>query len=597
MQGADHANDMNGATEVGVYETYEEFHGRKSTLDELVADIAKFDRQSMLWVCGVIITGMQLWDRLDRQPPDVFLTLIRLYFDKPFHRRLLIGFWSKVPRRVLFHRRQMLLIAKLAIKHCADGRVNAMNNAQMMGDILLKANDQLAHGLLEDLPKTESLPSTKDELSRFVAEMLAMDDDGSVDVGQMLTRCHLMQRRFVQELQGHSDWIDLAGEYEQVTGLTLEEYEAMALGVHSRFGFDLSKALYRDAGTLPLKDANFSATAIPLEKVRWFLDSVSAGPVAMAKELASKDYGANDATIFRKYPMVLQYYNMWLTTAWCGFLMMDNGFLLEKVMTGPYWNAVAKYGQRLHRFWGEVFESYVHELMKQATAGTSSAYLADPRSVIDNQRQLCDGVLRRNDCLVLMEYKGAVFRADTKYSGNHVALTAEIEKKLVHDHQSGNKKGVEQLAEAVKTLLGADGPKHFPHVSIDGIKRIYLYIVTLDSVGGTIGLCTLLNVFLDDLLDREAYPPIKIMPVYCSEVSALEGIAPMLGKHSLAKILEHWYQTNGELFLPLRALSLPREEWGEKDWRALAWDEIWTNAIKILFPNEAPKARPKRSRP
>src|SRR5271165_3259634 len=102
MQGADHANDMNGATEVGVYESYEEFHGRKSTMDELVADIAKFDRQSMLWVCGVIITGMQLWDRLDRQPPDVFLTLIRLYFDKPFHRRLLIGFWSKVPRRVLF---------------------------------------------------------------------------------------------------------------------------------------------------------------------------------------------------------------------------------------------------------------------------------------------------------------------------------------------------------------------------------------------------------------------------------------------------------------------------------------------------------------
>jgi hypothetical protein len=48
---------MRNATQLAVYETYEEFYGQKSTMDELIADIARFDQQSMLWVCAVIITG------------------------------------------------------------------------------------------------------------------------------------------------------------------------------------------------------------------------------------------------------------------------------------------------------------------------------------------------------------------------------------------------------------------------------------------------------------------------------------------------------------------------------------------------------------
>ena len=62
-----------------------------------------------------------------------------------------------------------------------------------------------------------------------------------------------------------------------------------------------------------------------------------------------------------------------------------------------------------------------------------------------------------------------------KYSGNPTRLAAEIEKKLVHDHQSGKKKGVEQLAEAVKVIFGADGETTFPQISLKGIKRVYLY--------------------------------------------------------------------------------------------------------------------------
>jgi len=59
---------MRTASQLAVYETYEDLYGRKSTLDELIADVGQFTQKSILWVCGVIVSGMQLWNRIDAQP-------------------------------------------------------------------------------------------------------------------------------------------------------------------------------------------------------------------------------------------------------------------------------------------------------------------------------------------------------------------------------------------------------------------------------------------------------------------------------------------------------------------------------------------------
>ena len=69
---------MRSAAQLAVYETFEDLYGRKSTLDELIAAVGQFTQQSILWVCATIITGMQLWNRIDAQPEGVFVTLINL---------------------------------------------------------------------------------------------------------------------------------------------------------------------------------------------------------------------------------------------------------------------------------------------------------------------------------------------------------------------------------------------------------------------------------------------------------------------------------------------------------------------------------------
>src|ERR1039457_3901194 len=63
-------SSMPAASQLAVYETFESVYGRKSTMDELIAEIRPFTQQSVLWVCAVIVTGMQLWNRVDSQPAD-----------------------------------------------------------------------------------------------------------------------------------------------------------------------------------------------------------------------------------------------------------------------------------------------------------------------------------------------------------------------------------------------------------------------------------------------------------------------------------------------------------------------------------------------
>jgi hypothetical protein len=202
--------------------------------------------------------------------------------------------------------------------------------------------------------------------------------------------------------------------------------------------------------------------------------------------------------------------------------------------------------------------------------------------------QICDGIVVSGDSIVLMEYKSSMFRADTKYSGDHLALTAEIEKKLVEDKESSGRKGVLQLSEAVQTLFGVNGAKALPGIDLTKIKRVYLYIVTLDSIGGTIGMSAFLNTFLDEHLDRKAFPSIQIRPIFCSEIESLETVTGFFAKPTLPEILERWFDSNPSLTAPLQAIDLGRFSWRENDWLRTEWISIYKNMVTILFPNESP---------
>jgi hypothetical protein len=576
---------MTTPTELAVYETFEEVFLRRSTLDELIADLRVFSQQSVLWVCAAIVTGVQLWNRPNLQPFDIYQRFLSLFFDGALRARFIVGYWSTDPRRFLFHRRQILLISKLAILHCSGHGVDARFSAGRFGPILLKANDHLHYGLLPNEPGHRV--ATREDFAKIITEMVAVGEHGSPNVAHMVTRSHLMLTRFLEVLSDHPDFVDLAGEYRKATDLTIEEFEAMVFGVHARFGEKLVRKFIDQPGSLPLRDADFASIAVPAKKVRTFLNSLSADSRRMSMELKEKDNGPNDFTVFRKFPLVLQYYNMHLKTASSGFLMMDNLFFLEKIQTAPYWNAAA-FGERIHRFWGAVFEKYVNELMTRACAGTKAKYIPDPRHPDDPSAQICDGIVVSGDSMVLMEYKSNMFRADTKYSGNHSELAAEIEMKLVHN-KTDKKKGVWQLSGALKTLFDQNASMSLPGIDLRNIKRVYLYLVTLDSIGATIGISPFLNTFLEERLDGRSFP-IEVRPLFCTDIETLEFASGFFGASSLPQVLEHWFVTNPSPTTPLSAIDLGRFVWRENGWLRAEWNSLYKSMIKILFPDKDPEA-------
>ena len=577
---------MSIGAELAVYETFEDLFGRRSTLDELVADVKSFQLQSVLWVCAVIVTGLQLWNSDDAQP-DVYARFLSLFFDAATQSRLIAGYWSTPPRRV-FHRRQVLLIAKLAILHCSGSGLDARHNAARLGPVLLKASDQFHYGLLRETGTSRI--ATREDLAKIVAEMVAVGESGTPHVGQMITRNHLMLTRFAEELRNDPDFVDIAGEHERATGLTLEEFEAMIFAVHARFGKELVQKLHTEPGALPLKESNFETTAIPYEKVKRFLNSVSSCPGTMATALKKRDEGPNDFTVFRKFPLVQQWYNMHLRTAWFGLLMMDNLFFLDKIQAGPYWHANALNPLRLRKFWGAVFERYVNELLRQACTHTGSTFLPNPRPVNNPGVQLCDGILVSGDAMVLMEYKSSMFRADTKYGGDHVALAKEIQNKLVHDDEADERKGVEQLAHAAKQLFVPKARLALPGIDLKSINSVYLYIVTLDSIGATVGISPFLDSFLQERLQTNELTPLQVRPLYCSDIAALEAAAAYFATQSLPDILERWFAENPSLTAPLSMIDVSGDSWQSNEWLAREWNSIFKRMVAILFPDKDPDA-------
>jgi hypothetical protein len=184
-----------------------------------------------------------------------------------------------------------------------------------------------------------------------------------------------------------------------------------------------------------------------------------------------------------------------------------------------------------------------------------------------------------------MEYKSSMFRADTKYSGIPSVLLKEIETKLVRNSSKGTKKGVQQLASAVQTIFGSGKPcEVLPDVDWTKIKTIHLCLLTLDSIGGTIGMSALLNTYLEENLDRTRFPNFDIRPLYCFDIGDFERISGHIREESLASILGRWSLDHSEMLAPLSMVRLPSEHPRENQWLKAEWEDAFRGMVNILFP-------------
>lgn len=555
-------------------------HGRKSSIAELTSLMQLFSRESVIYTCSVTGIILKLWERggWDHRNYEV---LISGAFE------FIRGDWYKVAAQLpepelVFHRRQLLFLMKLAIEYCPkEGRDLLKTPPGLFGTILLMANDHFHHGLF---PSSEAGNADEiDNISRVAAEFVPVSEYSGFRIGQRLTRSHLMITKYVPQLRNHPDYIDIATRYEELTGLSLLDYESLAFGLVARCIEQITlESLRQDASVAAIRPENFRDTAIPIATVNAFLSEFADTPEGFAASImssraAKRDFGPNDLTIFRKRPLITEGY---------GSLASDVTFVSEKFETGPYWRISATdkpTGDRLHRFWGAVFELYMNDLIGELASGAGIPFIPDPRLITNENIQICDGILVEGDALVVIEYKSNMFTARAKYSGDHVLLQNEIENKLVRDSVRNQKKGVQQLRSAVDYLFSDPDRETVYGLNVSGIRRVYPLLITLDDIGGSLLISTLLNFFFDQTAPNKS---VEVRPLFCMDAESLEVVLPHLTVHPLSSLLQHWLDNDPRLMAPLLA-RVPagmleiQNGFLEREWKVL------NNIIRSrLFPQE-----------
>jgi hypothetical protein len=378
------------------------------------------------------------------------------------------------------------------------------------------------------------------------------------------------------QLRDHPEFIDVAAEFLGAKGISVEDYEALCFGLFAKCATLSIPDLERGASAFTFSEKNFHTTAISKESVRFFLEDMTTTPSLLRARIREKDHGANDFTELRRRP---------LFSTSNGYLSLDILFAIEKFEGGPS----ADMGDRLRKFWGAVFEAYMNSVFKDSLSQTSATFVPDPCRRDDPARQICDALILQDSSLVLLEYKASMFRADTKYSGNFMALVDEVERKLVRgksESKKSKKKGVEQLASAVIQLFGNRNRAVVANLDLSGVTRVYPLLVTLDAIGGSLLMSRLLNQYFSRFMTGRELSGPKVEPLMCTDVQSIEEISGCFPKMGLARFLDYWLSKDPNLMATLTAYTVPdlvgyRNERVAREWRKLS-NEISAR----LFPEE-----------
>jgi hypothetical protein len=555
------------------YATFEQMHGRKSSLKELSDNLSHLSRESVVSLCSYIGILLKLWERsvFDLARYD---HLISCAFEE------LRGNWYKIAARrsepeFVFHRRQLFLITKLATLHCPKSGIDAWKiQPGHFGTILLMANDHFHY----DLPSGATLDEN-DKIQRLFTEFISVNEEAAFITEFKIIRSHLMLK-YANQLRNHPEFIDMPMEFQKAKGLSLDDYQTLCFGLFAKCATLSLENLQNGASAFTFNEHNFHAMAIAKESVELFLQEMATTPEQLAFRIREKDHGANDFTELRKRPMF---------SGVRGHFPMDVLFIVEKFESGPYWaiNDISeKMGDRLRNFWGAVFETYVNELLQDSLKQDGTVFIPDPRRADDPSRQICDALVLHGESLVLLEYKANMFRADNKYSGNFKLLIAEIEKKLVHNKTESKKKGVEQLSDAIIQLLGGETRNIVKNLDLSKVTRVYPLLVTLDGIGSNLLMSRLLNHYFDAFLVGHNFDGLEIKPLFCTDVESLEEISACFSKMSLAGFLDHWLSKDPNLLASLAAHIVPELEGQRNERMAREWHILSDAISKRAFPEE-----------
>jgi hypothetical protein len=485
---------------VETYLTYEELSCRRSTFSEFHAELSRFPTEGLLRVCSALNILLFGWSP---------------HFDKDLHDQLvylLCPAASQIIKRgslkVLFHRQVLLLLAKEVLRTGPNSAPQPSIPFDMTC-LFAMANDQLATATG---PTEEGASSTIELMLRF----MSVSEYQFVHPAVRLSRPFVMLSKLAELMPEEGKQFNIREMFQEASGVSPEVYFPLVMGCMTKY---VNFGLEQFMPSLPdfaLGFEWFNTTNLSKQQLKLFFADLSGDYDEFHELLKRLDRGVSDFSIFRERPIV---------RLGDRFLPIDFSFLVAKSESAFFWRAQSSVPNRerenFHAFWGALFERYMHRMLKQAVDQKINLYFASPCYVDRPNDQACDGIILCKGYAVFIEFKGSMFRADAKWSGDAALLEQELRTKLVGE-DSGDRKGVRQLANAITEVF--ENKRALIGVDLSGISKVYPVVVTYDEIGDAWFLAKYLNEEFRKVLNRKKLR-VKITPTFSMSADQLERLA------------------------------------------------------------------------
>jgi hypothetical protein len=552
------------------YFTFSEFNnGVPATLEQFRAELAKFNRAAAVYACAVMNSVTKDWQ--GHSDTKAHEQLVRNSFSPELVKTIVPAFEDTQRPRGLFHRQQLLFVAKEAFLVCPEvGGIDpiAAPYGGGLGIVLLMANDLLPKGLSGPAPTIQQMLNV---LSEFIP---IAESSGFARPINKIVRSRLMLDRFYPSSGA------IQRTFETATGISLENYFALCLATLCRY-YDMDLKKYTSSpGDFVLAVGWYRTIGISTEIVERFLREISATSVEFEQAITQKGPAPNDFTCFRSKPVFRDGEN---------HFMIDAGFLAEKSESSVFWrindalNGAAR--TQFHQDWGLAFEHYVNWLLSESCDEVLNNVISNPR-FSDNGEEVCDAIVLCGDSALFIESKGATFTAGAKYGNNPTQLEQEIRRKLIES--DGHGKGVGQLATRIEEAFRHKQPRAIVGVNSHNIRKVFPVLITRDDINSALVMNAYLASKFRDLFHRKRVR-VTVTPVFSLSAQDIEIICGYLKEATFSDLLQERYTHDRNLLSSFWLVQNPIiERIGGRKCQVFsdATHAYFRTISEILFPDE-----------
>jgi hypothetical protein len=287
--------------ELFVWESYSDLYGTTVPMDTIIEELKQYSCPSVLLLCSYISVRLQLGVWGDEFDQTDYIALLSKIFSKETAEILLNRPSSHVPQRRVFHRRLLLLTAKLAMIHCDFTGLDAAIAPERFGHIFLKLNDHFDfRAIVAETPST----NLSAQLLCVLLHTLGMKEFSNNRYDLALVRSWRMCKLIPPTLREHPDYVDIDELFRREIGIDYAIFEALTVGAATKYTRNFSSPVKGSPLMAILLDGFLTGGILPIEQVRAFLCEVSGHITCLEVEARKSPALNNDLSLFRKYPFV-----------------------------------------------------------------------------------------------------------------------------------------------------------------------------------------------------------------------------------------------------------------------------------------------------